>query len=194
MGCHTWFYKKVNPQPTREDKINQFIERTNKWSKRLEDALSNDGFNWEDEDKWYPYGSKSAVKKRLEDCDWAISNANHYEDYSNIKNTEGEISSREKFLYNGVENWKAPIDKDHIDFGHKNVKFDDTTMCINGIYYSSVSRYSDIFRLYSYDTYVFSEEEMWDLINANAITINDGVKEKLKEFWSSYPDGMICFG
>ena len=44
MSCHTWFYKKVNPQPTREDKIKQFIEQSTEWCKKLEKALANNGF------------------------------------------------------------------------------------------------------------------------------------------------------
>lgn len=65
---------------------------------------------------------------------------------------------------------------------------------VNGIYYSSVDRYGDIFRYRNYGAYVLSENEMWKLIDDNNIIVNDEDKEKLKEFWNLYPDGMISFG
>lgn len=194
MGCHTWFHKKVNPQPTREDKISQFIEKASERIRRLEKALSNNGFGWEDEDPWFPYGSRDTVEKTIDAYKWAIDNADHYDDYSNIKSAEDEMPSQEEKLYHNVEDWMAPLDEDCWDFGNKNTKFDERTICVNGIYYSSVDRYGDIFRYRNYGAYVLSENEMWKLIDDNNIIVNDEDKEKLKEFWNLYPDGMISFG
>lgn len=188
MGCHTWFYKKVNPQPTREDKINQFIERTGERCKNLETVLANDGFDWEDEDKWYPYGNRAAVEKRLSEYKWMLENVEHYDD--SIKSNAS--SYIRDYFYDTVEDWKAPIDEDSRICGI-NTKYDKTT-CVNGIYYSSVHRYNDIFRYHNYDTVIFSEDEMWKLINDNNINIDDEVKKELKEFWTLFPDGMIYFG
>ena len=194
MSCHTWFYKKVNPQPTREDKVSQFIERTRERVCRLEKALSNNGFGWKNKDPWFPYNSRDTVERTVDAYKWMIDNVDHYEDYSNIKSAEDSMPSKEEELYNNVEDWRAPLDEDCEDFGDKNRKFDERTECVDGIYYSSVDRYNDIFRYRNYDAYVLSEEEMWKLIDDNNIIINDGNKEKLKEFWNLYPDGMIYFG
>lgn len=194
MGCHTWFYKKVNPQPTREDKISQFIERVNERICKSEKALFDNGFGWKDEDPWFPYGSRDHVERIVDEYKWAIDNVDHYDDYSNIKSAEDEMPSKEEKLYHNVEDWLAPLDEDCRNFGIKNRKFDEATKCIDGIYYSSVDRYDDIFRYNKYDTYILSEDEMWKLIDDNNIIINDEAKEKLKEFWNLYPDGMIHFG
>lgn len=191
MGCHTWFYKKVNPQPTREDKINQFIEQTGEYCKRLETALNNDGFDWEDVDKWYPYGDRASVEKRLSEYKWMLENVEHYDDDSFIKNSDSPYIR--DYFYEIVEDWLAPIDEDSKMCG-KDTKYDSGTTCINGIYYSRVRRYGDIFRYRNYDTVIFSEDEMWKLINDNNIIIDDETKNKLKEFWTLYPDGMIYFG
>lgn len=194
MGCHTWFYKKVNPQPTREDKVSQFIERTRERVCRLEKALSNNGFGWDNKEPWFPYNSRDSVERMVDEYKWALDNADHYENYSDIKSAEDEIPSKEEKLYNSVENWLAPLDEDCWDFGIKNSKFDERTKCIDGIYYSRVDRYDDIFRYHNYGAYVLSEDEMRKLIDDNKIIVNDKAKKKLKEFWNLYPDGMIYFG
>lgn len=137
---------------------------------------------------------ETPLKKTIDAYKWAIDNADHYDDYSNIKSAEDEMPSQEEKLYHNVEDWLAPLDEDCKYFGNKNTKFDERTICVNGIYYSSVDRYGDIFRYRNYDTYVLSEDEMWKLINDNNIIVNDGDKEKLKEFWNLYPYGMIHFG
>ena len=189
MGCHSWFYKKVNPQPTREDKINQFIEQSTEWCKELEKALANNGFGWgdeDDEDKWFPFESKDATQENLEKNKWMISNAHHYEDYANFESADDKTLSKEEQLYLDVEDWQAPSEDGN--------GFDTLTMHINGVYYSHVGKYYDIFRYNNYDTYVSSEDEMWNLITSNNIYISDDVKSKLKEFWSLYPDGVIYFG
>lgn len=176
MGCHTWFYKKINPQPTREDKIHQCVERLNKACIRLENALLNDGFGWKKIDKWYPYSSREKVAECLHEYKWMLDNVNHYEDYCN----EDNPLTKEYKLYEKVEDWE--------------VSDDEFTMSINGIYYCEIDKYHDLFRYNKYDTCVTSEDEMWKLIEDNHIDISDDVKEKLKEFWSLYPDGVIDFG
>lgn len=187
MGCHSWFYKRVNPQPTREDKINQFIEQSTEWCKELEKALANNGsFPEEDGYVWYPFKSKDEVKKNLEKYKWMIDNAHHYEDYADFESADDKTLSKEEQLYLDVEDWQAPSEDEDED--------DSLTIHINGVYYSHVGKYYDIFRYNNYDTYVSSEDEMWDLITSNNICISDDVKSKLKEFWSLYPDGVIDFG
>lgn len=186
MGCHSWFYKKVNPQPTREDKINQFIEQSTEWCKELEKALANNGFDWEDEDKWYPFKSKDKVQENLEKYKWMIDNAHHYEDYADFESVDDKTLSKEEQLYLDVEDWQAPSEDGD--------GYDSLTTHINGVYYSHVGKYYDIFRYNNYDTYVSSEDEMLDLLTSNNICISDDVKSKLKEFWTLYPDGLIYFG
>ena len=185
MGCHSWFYKKVNPQPTREDKINQFIEQSTEWCKELENSLANNGFFHEDEDKWYPFKSKDKVQKNLDRYKWMIDNAHHYEDYADAESDDKTISKEEQ-LYLDVEDWQAPSEDGN--------GFDTLTMHIDGVYYTHVGKYDDIFRYNNYDTYVSSEDEMWNLITFNNIIISDDAKSKLKEFWTLYPDGAIYFG
>ena len=186
MSCHTLFYKKVNPQPTREDKIKQFIEQTTAWCKKIEIALANNGFDLEDEDKWYPFESKQTAQKNLEKYRWMISNAHHYEDYADVESADDKTLSKEEQLYLDIENWQAPSEDSK--------GYDSLTIQINGIYYSNVSKYNDIFRYNNYDTYISSEDEMWDLLTSNNICISDAVKERLKEFWLLYPEGLTYFG
>ena len=186
MGCHSRFYKKVNPQPTREDKINQFIEQAAAWCKKIETALANNGFDLEDEDTWYPFESKQTAQENLEKYRWMINNAYHYEDYANIKSDNDKTLSKEEQLYMDIEDWQAPFEDGK--------GYNSLTIQINGVYYSHVGKYYDIFRYNNYDTYVSSEDEMWNLITSNDIIINDDVKSKLKEFWTLYPDGVIYFG
>ena len=186
MSCHTWFYKKVNPQPTREEKINQFIKQAEAWCQKIEKALVNNGFDLEDEDKWYPFESKQSAQENLEKYKWMINNAYHYEDYSNIKSDDDKTLSKEEQLYLDIENWQTSSE-DGKDYN-------SLTIQINGIYYSNVSKYNDIFRYNNYDTYISSEDEMWDLLTSNNICISDDVRKKLKEFWLLYPEGLIYFG
>lgn len=189
MGCHSWFYKKINPQPTKEDKINQFIEQSTEWCKKLEKALANNGFDWgdgDDVDKWFPFESKDATQENLEKYKWMISNVHHYENYANFESADDKILSKEEQLYLDVEDWQAPSEDGN--------GFDTLTMHIDGVYYTHVGKYDDVFRYNNYDTYVLSEDEMWNLITSNNIIISDNAKSKLKEFWSLYPDGVIYFG
>ena len=186
MSCHTWFYRKINPQPTREEKINQFIKQATEWCKKLEKALANNGFDPEDEDTWYPFDSKCAAQENLEKYRWMINNAYHYEDYANIKSDDDDKTlSKEEQLYIDIENWQAPSEDGK--------GYDSLTIQINGIYYSNVSKYNDLFRYNNYNTYISSEDEMWDLLTSNNICINDNTKKKLKEFWLLYPEGLIYF-
>ena len=186
MSCHTWFYRKINPQPTKKDKINQFIKQAAAWCQKIETALVNNGFDPEDEDKWYPFDSKCAAQENLEKYRWMINNAYHYEDYANIKNDDDKTLSKEEQLYYDIENWQAPSEDGK--------GYDSLTIQINGIYYSNISKYNDLFRYNNYNTYISSEDEMWDLLTSNNICISDDVKEKLKEFWLLYPEGLIYFG
>ena len=187
MGCHTWFYKKVNPQPTREDKIKQFIEQTTAWCKKIETALANNGFYPEEDGYvWFPFKSKDEVQENLEKYKWMIDNAHHYEDYADVESADDKTLSKEEQLYLDIENWQAPSEDGK--------GYDSLTININGIYYSNVSKYNDIFRYNNYDTYISSEDEMWDLLTSNNIYISDDVKKKLKEFWLLYPEGLIYFG
>lgn len=115
-----------------------------------------------------------------------INNAYHYEDYTNIKSDNDKTLSKEEQLYMDIEDWQAPFEDGK--------GYNSLTIQINGIYYSNVSKYNDIFRYNNYDTYISSENEMWKLIISNNIYISDDVKKKLKEFWVLYPEGLIYFG
>lgn len=188
MGYHTYFYTKVNPQPTREEKIKQFIEQATEWCKKLEKALANNGFDWEDEDDediWYPFNSKQAAQENLEKYRWMINNAYHYEDYAD-KIGDGKLLSKEEQLYLDIEDWQAPSEDGN--------GFDNLTIHIQGVYYTHIGKYDDVFRYNNYNTYISSEDEMWKLIISNNIYISDDVKKKLKEFWLLYPEGLIYFG
>ena len=195
MGCHTWFYKKVNPQPTEEDKIQQFLAKTKSFRQKLVKATENGGFEYDvNKKEWYPYNKREDVENAITDIDWMLQHVNEYKKFDpNIySGIDYEIGVD---LFESVNHWLATIDDDsRDDFWDKNAKYDDLTMSIDGIYYSNVRRYDDIFRYHNYDSYVMSEDEMWKLIEDNNIEITEGVKDKLKEFWSLYPDGMIYFG
>ena len=57
--------------------------------------------------------------------------------------------------------------------------------------------FHDVFRRYEYPNHrLFSLEETLQYINnpENQCQIDDRTEERLREFWSKYPDGMIQFG
>ena len=112
-----------------------------------------------------------------------INNAPHYEDYADVESADDKTLSKEAQLYLDIENWQAPSEDGK--------GYDSPTIQINGIYYSNVRKYNDIFRHNKYDTYISSKDEMWKLIISNNICISDDVKKKLKEFWLLYPEGLI---
>ena len=115
-----------------------------------------------------------------------IDNAHHYEDYADFESANDKPISKEEQLYLDVENCQAPSEDGN--------GLDPLTIRIHGVYYTHVGKYDDIFRYNNYDTYVTSEDEMWNLIASNNICISDDMKNKLKEFWTLYPDGVIYFG
>lgn len=194
MGCHTWFYKKVKNQPNDNDKIKFYKDRMTKFLGRLKSAIKDGGFKYPHTNKldWYPYKNKKEVLKAIEGLKWMLENVDHFKDFEeNYKNDVMLKTKESELYYSVVYTWKAPIDEDS---GETDDEFDDLTVLYNGEYYSSVRRYDDCFRYYKYDTYVDSREATFKLIEDNNIEITDETRNKLEEFWTLYPDGLIMFG
>lgn len=66
-----------------------------------------------------------------------------------------------------------------------------------GMYVCTDDMPHDIFRKYGYPTdRLFSLQETLDYINNpdNNCHVHDKTVELVTDFWSKYPDGMICFG
>lgn len=196
MGCHTWFYKKVKNQPTDEDKIRFFKERQTKWLNLLETAVKDGGFKYSytDELEWYPYNNADEASKDIEKVKWMLENVDHFKDFEeNYKMDEFLETKESELYYTVVYVWKAPIDENSKPV-FEDDDVDDLTVYRNGIYYSSVHRYDDCFRYHKYDTEVNSKETTFKLIEDNNIKITDDTRNKLEEFWTLYPDGLIMFG
>ena len=189
MGCHTWFYKKLEQQPTKEEKINCFIEREKRFRAKVMDALENGGFSYGgDERDWYPFEDAEEAREYIELVDWKIENAPRYEDfredYESIDWYRAACSnsclSREQELYSGVEDYR--YNDDVIMTKH------------NGEYYVEVEGYGDVFRYHEYGRVITSKEETYALLEEDNCVKYDNTYERVDDFWEKYPDGIIELG
>jgi hypothetical protein len=149
MGCHTWFYTK--------------IERTQEEAKEscLSNLKTNRNYFWKDYKK----------EKKINDLETI-----------NILNRQIRMVSNnlcQRALWDRQNN-------------------DDLTFYVDGKgLYIGVDDYHDSFRVYTYPKdLLFSLQETLDYINneKNKCEIRDYTFTQIEEFWSNYPNGMICFG
>lgn len=166
MGCHTWFYKKI--ENISDDNVRKTVIKGIQSELDFLDKLIND--------------RNSLDKKLLESYpEWtpgyAKENITHWNKVmDSVKNNT--IDKEE--LYDYYCDW----DSDLIDFVEGRGWYKQTE------YHDIFRKYG-----YPEDK-LFSLEETLSYINntENNCDVYDYTNEKLKEFWNKYPDGMIYFG
>ena len=184
MGCHTWFYKKIE-SPSEEtmkarikDKckeeiafLNQLIYDREKIDQTLLKAYP----------EWTPEYAKEIIP--------------HWENL--IKYIEGkkiDISETIKYFFD------TELEGELICNIYASLMSDDWILkYVKGKGFYLETEFHDIFRKYGYpEDKLFSLEETLQYINnpENECSISDKeytIKE-LKKFWKKYPNGMIRFG
>lgn len=167
MGCHTWFYKKMNPQPTYDEikavVISNMKKGADLYQRMIDDKLSEDikenypEWNKEMGEKYLPIKLRMIRMVEKDLCKVAV--CRRYEpSYSAMVLT---------IFVNG--NFYTYTD----DLPH------------------------DLFRIGEYPTdKLFSLEETLSFIEKNEKKISFWInwKTHLEKFWMEYPDGMIDFG
>lgn len=183
MGCHTWFYKKIEPQPTRDDKISAFVKRRKNFRDKCVKALENKGFQYQDEKSWYPFYSELEVLERINLIDWQLENVDHYDDYKFDVDTltDEQNLTKEQELYCDVES-----------YGYN--AFSTNTTEHKGIYYEEVDHYFDAFRFHDYGRVLESKSETYKLLENENCKKWDDTYNLIDEFWQKYPDGIIELG
>lgn len=169
MGCHTWFYKKVEKPSYEEmrgfvlDQYDESIKGLNKW---IDNPLDEE------------YLEMVSVYK-----EWTI-------DY--IKEWRDSDLRRVRLIENGycrvavMNKYCSYSDSILIPVGdniYKDVSGNDG--------------YHDVFRKYGYpEDRLFSLEETLSYIDnpKNECVVYENTREVLEKFWNRYPDGMIDFG
>lgn len=169
MGCHTWFYKKIE-KPSYEE-MKQFI------LKKYYDSV--EGLNkWINNPLDEEYLEMSSVY-----TEWTIEYLKQWRDVDLrrirlIENDYCKVAVMNKYC-SYSDDILVPVN--------------------NNIYkdVSGVNGYHDVFRKYGYpNDMLFSLEETLNYINntENECVIYENSIELIKKFWNEYPDGMIDFG
>jgi len=168
MGCHTYFYEKIEPQPTKEEIKDlvaaALIKNIEFWQKMIHgdiDSKLMDAYpEWTIE-----YGSyyRAIDKRRLR-----MINAGHCVEATYNKYCESYYSLFGKLTH------KSKANKFYIE-----------------------TVYSDVFRKGGYpDIELTSLKETLDYINnpENYCQTYEWTNKRLEEFWNKHPNGLICFG
>jgi len=174
MGCHTWFYKKIEVK--EEDIVNSVIKMYENvieyWNLFLYDPLSVD-----------IYTQQTILEYPYIDDDFAL---------NSIAIAERKIRMIKKGLC------KEAIREKYCEVGHVS---DGLIDYVKGKgFYSDKGTTHDVFRKYGYpDDKLFSYEETIKYIEdpkneCHLTKTLDETKIELKKFWDKFPDGMIDFG
>lgn len=176
MGCHTWFYKKMEHQPSYDDVktnvLHSYNEDIKLYQQFIDGTLDDDTkdlfreFTKETAKKYLLIleRSKRMVEKDL--CKVAVCNR-----YGNC--SMSLIRFHNGYFYIDSDNLPHDIFRIH------NYPNDILLSLQETLDYLEVN--DDKIEYYGYD------EVDKDIIKLNAI-------ERLKEYWEKYPDGMIDFG
>jgi hypothetical protein len=173
MGCHTWCYRKLNPQPTWDEVVENvldYLKRELVFNERL--IAKDPEFEWlhqdhDEQDYWdYRYELNSKIKEISEGtCE------------------HDEICSLYEYITGWPEGNTFPITA--LTEYVPNVGFfvdDDTTP-------------HDLFRLGGYpEDRLFSYDETMEYCEKKNIELNGEEKKDVRDFWDKFPDGMINFG
>jgi hypothetical protein len=167
MGCHTWFYKKIEgptEEQIRKDLVVYFQETIQFYDSALNQKESLDDL----------------TKEVLE----GVSDEELEAERDEFLFLYRRFASGEMGIDEVNENWASSRFSRHIEYSRK-----------MGWYETDDSLPHDLFRIGSYpETLLFSLEETLDFIQTNKCTVYEYTDEKLRDFWAEFPDGMIRFG
>ena len=167
MGCHTWFYKKIEgptEEQIRKDLVVYFQETIQFYDSALNHKESLDDLTKE-------------VLEGVSDEELEVERDEFLFLYR-------RFASGEMWIDEVNENWASSRFSRHIEYSRK-----------GGWYETDNSLPHDLFRIGSYpETLLFSLEETLDFIKTNKCTVYEYTDEKLRDFWAEFPDGMIRFG
>ena len=190
MGCLTWGYKRMNPQPTDEQLTKKLKDCCIDNYNFCKDIVKNNKHVLDDkyEDTYYPFKSLEHAKTELINYKWAVDNCEHSDDYkvnyeNDIKNNVDPLSI-EAELY---------IKKYSPYYEESLIIYDEQT---HAFYMETDEGYgNNMFRCYDYSQEnLHSREETLALIENNNNTVDEVNIDKINEFWNKYPDGLIDFG
>jgi hypothetical protein len=167
MGCHTWFYKKIEgptEEQMRKDLVVYFQETIQFYDSALNQKESLDDL----------------TKEVLE----GVSDEELEAERDEFLFLYRRFASGEMGIDEVNENWASSRFSRHIEYSRK-----------GGWYETDASLPHDLFRIGNYpETLLFSLEETLDFIKTNKCTVYEYTDEKLGDFWAEFPDGMISFG
>lgn len=169
MGCHTWFYKKIEG-PTNEEVKTKLLERIDKEIDFLERLVVNRSSIDEDLLEAYPEWTPEYAQQQFP-----------YWEELRSKIINGEMGISELCdLYSEMS-------------------FDEITEYVEGRgwFVSSRELPHDVFRKHGYpEDRLFSLEESLAYINnpENKCVVYEETVEDLEKFWKEHPEGMINFG
>jgi hypothetical protein len=185
MGCHTWFYKKIQ-DPSSEEVHNIVKDRCEKelsfLDRLINDRSSVDADLLEAYPEWTPEWAtsmKDAWSKIYNFVDGGELNIKELPEAFNAFFDEG--MSRDSILAFLYEMWTTEL----------------TTFIEGKGWFEDTDEFHDVFRKYGYpDDKLFSLEETLEYIKDpnNQCTTYEWTDRRLKEFWEKYPNGMIKFG
>lgn len=168
MGCHTWFYKRLEVQPTYEEIREKYLEHLSKEIRSREKYLSGKNHELGDIlDEIYSQYEKAEIEKEI-----AILNRIR----RRVENRTCKLATIKHACWDNV------VDYEYSE--HTNA------------FYIEAS-YHDIFRIGTYpDNELNSLEETLDFIDfyKTKISLYPDSLEYLHRFWNEHPDGMIRFG
>lgn len=171
MGCHTWFYKKIEG-PTDEQVKEKIIQRIDGELDFLERLIVNRSSIDEDLLEAYPEWTPEYAEEQVP-----------YWDNLRLQISNGEMSRQEMMdLYSEMNYFGEGI----MDYAEG-----------RGWFLSSNDLPHDLFRKYGYpEDRLFSLEETLEYIRdpKKECVVYDHTVSELEKFWKENPDGMITFG
>jgi hypothetical protein len=171
MGCHTWFYTKIERTQEEATKlwIDEQIESINRWEETTNNVIYDEAGNFimphpENEIRFiYPEWSQESCEHHLEVLKRQLRRVQNGGCKKAIWNHQPDVLS---FYIEG-----------------------------KGLFVE-VEEFHDVFRTGYSENLLFSLQESLDYINnpENNCTVFENTTEKLIEFWNKYPEGAIYFG
>jgi hypothetical protein len=186
MGCHTWFYTKIQNPPEsliRETVKERCLEEISFIQRLINDRESIDQDLLESYPEWTPEWGKTMLPnwQRLYDlADRKDVNIDEFSQLFKEKLLDGETDG------NNILNLLYKM------FNHDNNIFVPSKG-----WYTEADGFHDAFRKYGYpDDQLFSLDETLAYIQdpKNECVVNERTEEILKNFWNKFSDGMIQFG
>jgi hypothetical protein len=168
MGCHTWFYKKIDG-PSGEELKDTLLEKVNSELNFLNRLINDRGSIDQDLLECYPEWTPEYAQK----------NMGYWESLKSNIESNMSISEMSDLLC-------------EMTYGEITDYIED-----KGWFVSSDELPHDVFRKYGYpEDRLFSLEETLAYIRdpKNECVVYDHTEELLEKFWKEHPEGMINFG